>query len=185
MSYCPELFHKFKRYSEACGLGDAKDIQNHIDLCAEISKSYDVEEDRVYLLFSKTASKALYKFPKTSKIRKNAIDRIVEYIKDNKRVTKKHVDFWIHSEGAPFKTETVPITKVAKKVMIDPGFIPAAANGGLSAKINLLKSALTSGQIGVLQDAMRIYHQDDELAALSMVLKEWAENNADKRKAQE
>lgn len=167
MSYCPEIFHKFKKYSEACGLGNPKDFQDHIDICTEISKAFNIEEDRIYLLFSKTASRPLTKFPKTSLIRQDVLKKVADSVKSNKRVTKKHVDFWLYDKGEPIKTESVPITKAAKKVMMAP---PTSNNGGVKERVSALIYALSPPQTQILRDAMVQFELDDELAAVSRAI---------------
>ena len=177
MSYCPELFHKFKEYSEACGLGDPNDFQRHINICAEISDRFKVEVDKVYLLFSKTASKPVTKLGKQNPVREKILKNIEGFLNDNKRITKKQIEFWLYENGeGELKTSSIPPNKKAKKVMLDPK--PILANGDLTSKLQALKSILTAGQLSILHDVMAEQDKDDELAALSLVLI-WAKEHLD------
>jgi len=167
MAKCPELFHKFKQYSAACGLGNERDMQNFIDFAEEISRNYKIQEDKVYLLFSITAAKPLFKFDKSSKIRKCVVDKVVDQINKNNRVTKKQVDFWLFNEGVPIKTESVSPAKIAKVVMVDSDIVKAS---DIKTKRNSLISSLTPGQIQILNDIMAKYNHDDEIGAISLAL---------------
>lgn len=164
---CPKLFTKFAEYADACGLGNANDFRRHIEIAAEISTKYDIPVDKVYLLFSKTASKPISKFPKESPIREKAIQKISESINRNIRVPKRVVEYYLYEEGVPIKQETVSPARVAKKVMADPAVVSA---GDLKSKIYALKSALTPGQIQILNDVMKTHGHDDEIGAISLVL---------------
>jgi hypothetical protein len=177
MAKCPELFHKFKNYSESCGLGNPKDMERHILISEDISKEFDIHVDKVYLLFPMTASKKLAKYPPESDIRKNVTKKIVDAINNNVRVTSKAVEIWLHEEGVPLKFTTVSPAKIAKKVDLSPEMFTGTpslkqvvSNGDINKKILALKSALTPGQITILNEIMAKYNHDDELGALSLAL---------------
>lgn len=179
MAKCPELFHKFKVYSESCGIGNPKDMERHIQIVEEISEEFDIHEDKIYLLFPMTSSKKLAKYPKDSKVRKNVTQKIVNAINDNNRVTSKTVDLWLHDEGVPIRLKPVSPAKIAKKVDIDPAIFnqnnhsemaSVVGSGDIKSKIYALKSALTPGQLSILNDIMLKYDHNDELGAISLAL---------------
>lgn len=179
MAKCPELFHKFKVYSEACGIGNPRDMERHIAIAEEMSKEFGVHEDKIYLLFPMTASKKLSKYPADSKIRKTVTKKIINAIEENNRVTSKTVDIWLHEEGVPIKLKPISPAKIAKKVDIDPtifnqnGYSKTSSvieAGDIKTKISALKSALTPGQVAILNDIMLKYDHNDELGAISLAL---------------
>ena len=142
-------------------------MQNWIELCEEISKKFDIDEDKVYLLFSMTAAKPLKKFKPGSELWNNILKNIAISINNNERITRKQIEFWLCENGIPLKTEIISPGRIAKKVMVNPEIIQT---GDLKSRINSLKSALTPGQVAILNDIMKLYDHDDELGAMSLAL---------------
>lgn len=175
MAICPELVHKFKQYSAACGLGNPKDLENWIEIAEEISSKHNIHEDKVYLLFSKTAAKPLKRFKRDSGVWNNVLKSIAGALNQNQKVTKKMVEFWLCENGVPLKTETVLPGKIAKKVIIDPSVV---TTGDIKGKIYALKSALTPGQIQILNEIMVRFDHEDEIGAVSLALI-WAKERMD------
>lgn len=178
MATCPELFKKVELYAEACGLGDPKDIRDHSSLCQEIQREYDVDNvDRIFLMFSRTASKPIRKLPKKSLIREAALKKVADYVKENKRVTNKHVEFWLYEQGEPIKTEKVARLDTARNVLVKPS---AASIKIQSSRLGCLRSAIeNTPYISVLHKAMKYYKQEDELGAALCIIAEWAKNHAE------
>ena len=170
---CPELIHKVEKYSEACGLGDPKNLKEHAKICREIKEKYNIDhEDRIYLLFHPTASKPLRRLPSTSLIREAVMKNIADFVKSNKKVSKKQVEFWLYEQGEPLKTEKVNPLNAARKVMLKPS---ATALTPELSKLGHLRVAIgCTPYISVLHRAMKFYEQEDELGAVLSILSEWA-----------
>lgn len=175
MAKCPEFWVKVRQYGEACGLCDERLAMKYIELVDEIVEKYKVETDRVYLNFSYTASKPINKFKPGHPIRNEVLKHIAIHSKNNERVTQRHVKYWLYDSGVPLKTDIIEPGKIAKKVMVDPKILQ---NGDLKSKLSALKSALTPGQIQILNDIMTKYNHDDEIGAISLALI-WAKERMD------
>jgi hypothetical protein len=169
MSTCPELVHKVALYKDACGLKDADKLLYLRDIAEELCRDYEIEEiDLVFLLFRPTSCWELRKLKKFPDIRKNVIQEIVKKIKHHEIVTEKFVkQLILKSTPGYVETPHVNVGKVNRTVMLKQ--FPVIENN-LTSKINALKSILTPGQIGILNQIMIKYDLDDEIAALSKAL---------------
>lgn len=166
---CGPVIRKFKQYSEACGLGNPKDWDRHIRICESLSNDFGIHVDKIYLLFSMSASRLVDKLGDKSGVRQKITVKIADSIKNNERVTKKMVEFWLYESGdLSIKQDIVNPRSVAKRVNIAD--FPTLNENSLTSKIKGLKAVLTTGQLEIVRDVMVKYDKDNELSALSMIL---------------
>ena len=169
MTACAELYKKWKKEPNFCGLGksEASSVNKYIEFVEDFSKEYGIEESIVYRNAPRTAIKPLLKFKKDSDIRKNAAKKISQVLNDKHAITGTYV-------GAVIGMIPQPKTFVKSPMVISSeGVTDSFQKSSIKDKVRLITSVLTTGQMNIVIDVMKKQHLDNEYEAISLIIK-WA-----------
>lgn len=177
MTACVELYTKWKKEPNFCGLGNQESnyIRHYIEFVAEFSKEFDISEDIVYKNAPRSALKRLLQFDNKSEVRKKVTLVIADTLRQKKSVTGKFVNaaIGIKCPPGPFvedpKVIVAPMSDEHREVV---------ANNCVKDKIRLITNVLTTGQMSILLEIMEIEDLDNEYAALSRIII-WAKERVD------
>jgi hypothetical protein len=169
MTACADLYKKWKKEPNFCGLGkeEANTIDKYIDFVDEFSKEFEIPEDVIYRNAPRTAIKPILRFRKDSDIRRNVSIAIAETLKSKHAITTKFVNV------------TMGVPLVPKKMVEEPKVIVAPltephkeiiATNLIKDKIRMLNAVLTPGQMAILQKVAAIENLNNEYEALAKVL---------------
>lgn len=174
MTHCVEYYKKWRQEPNFCGLGPAgiSAIDRYFALVDELMTEHGLDELKIYDKLPQSTVSPLRKFSPDTQIRKDAIKKVVDTIKQDKRVTSKDVELWIYSGTEIHPQEALKIKtngREKKKINLPPTL--QSTGETINKKIYALKTfVLTSGQNQILRDVMVKYNKDNEIAALAQIL---------------
>lgn len=174
MTHCPEFFKKWKKEPNFCGVGKAvaSNIDRYIDFVEDFSKETGLEEGIIYRNAPLNAVKPILKFKKDSDLRKQATKKIAQTLQGKQAISGKYVASIIGIVAEPRKFVASPIAATAELAQ------DALKTNTVKDKIRLINSALTTGQIKILNDIMTKHELDNEYEAVALVIK-WAGERLD------
>jgi len=172
MTHCVDFFCKWKEEPNFCGIGKAaaRDIERYLDFVEGVSTKSDLPTSLFYKYIPVSSAKPILTFKEESGLRQTAVDKIIDEVKKQRCVSLKNVKKYLHIDQ---KSDMA--TAVKKSHMKHPRVMVSISkdtkDSQLQEKIRLLKDRiLTSGQISILQEYARVYHKDNEYAALTSIL---------------
>ena len=167
MTKCIDFWKKWKKEPNFCGLGrqTARTHDKYLSFVEDFTKEHGFIEEIVYQNVPLSSIKPLLTFKEDSDIRKRATKQIAQTLNDKHAITSKYVKFLIGIDP-----NTKPLVK--PPLMAAASEIPKEAldNKRLTDKIRLIKSVLTSGQIGILLEIIEKEGLDNEYDALTKAL---------------
>jgi len=171
MTKCIEYWEKLKKEPGFCGLGSTLKSQlDYLEYTDEISEKFDIPIRVIYKNASHGALKPVLRFRKGSQVRDKATAAIVETIKNKHAITGKYINSIIGFDQKPKRMIEDP------KVIVAPISEPHREqinSNSVKDKIRLLTSALTSGQMDIINEVIKFEGLNNEYEAMALVIK-WA-----------
>ena len=171
MTRCGDMYKKWRRERNFCGLGNAtaKNIDRYLEFVDELILASGIEEDIIYANVPCSTVNPVLKFKIGSEMRNLVVKKIVQTLNNKQSITLRFVNNVLGIAYEPKKMKPNPLVPTSEA-------LTKFDKNKLKDKIRLIYSILDSGQHKILLDTMTKKGLDNEYEALCLLITTGAKN---------